>query len=250
VGYRGPIAALFLDWRRAKSQKSCDAEEKAALPKVTEPCDLLLSTGAGLAPIVLKEGTGYLACGFAIAGPFDFRRLPVAWHRLQAIAETLPPHAHARFFFLFDESRSGNAQERPPAPNVCSPPSETLQGWCAFPLDVTDGLFESFATGACFRGGAPGNVVARLGSGSTISTYLWLALRLSGDGIATPRIHQIRLQFNHESYLPYLPAIYSEDRAGSQFLLSLLSLFESFFAEQESAIGRLPALFDPAAAPT
>jgi phage tail-like protein len=249
VGYRGPIAALFLDCQQAKSQQSCDFEEKAFPPKVTEPCDLLLSTGNGAAPIVLKEGAGYGTCGFAVAGPFDFRRLPVAWHRLQSFAETLPPHAHARFFFLLDESPSGNAPERPPLTNMCSPPQETLQGWCAFPPDVTDGLFESFATGDCSRGVAPGNVVARPGSASAISTYLWLALSLSGDGVATPRIHQIRLQFNHESYLPYLPAIYSEDRAGSLFLLSLLSLFESFFAEQESAIARLPALFDPAAAP-
>ncbi|MCI0662680.1 MAG: NHL repeat-containing protein, partial [Acidobacteria bacterium] len=107
VGYLGPIAALFLDCHELRSQELCSAGGKAIHLKATETCDLLLLAGDGLAPIVLKEGTGFQTCGFAIAGPFDYRRLPVTWHRLQSFTETLPPHAHVRFFFLFDESQTG-----------------------------------------------------------------------------------------------------------------------------------------------
>jgi phage tail-like protein len=71
---------------------------------------------------------------------------------------------------------------------------------------------------------------------------------LASDGTDTPRIHQIRVEFDYASYLPYLPAFYSEDKETRRFLLPALSLFESFFSEQEWAITNLPAIFDSEAA--
>lgn len=256
VGYQGPVAALFTGRAAGESPAQRVPGSQAEPPGGEQPGDLLLLAGPGVAPVVLKEGAGYDTCGFAVAGPFD-RRQPVTWHRLQALAEALPPHTHARFFFFLGEppGRAGDEivadwlADVPPTFDPCSALEATLSAWRAFPPDVTDGLFGSFATapdtGRASLPYAPGD--AR--DDPAKATYLWLGLALSGDGTATPRVHQIRLQFNHEGYLPHLPALYAQDTASRGFLLPTLSLFESFFAEHESLIAGLAALFDPAAAP-
>jgi phage tail-like protein len=246
VGYRGPTAALIVDCHGTKALGSCHPKEVADRPNGNKTCHILLHPGYGLAPLVLEVGAGYLTSGFAVAGPFDHRRLPVVWHRLQAFAETPSPRAHIRFFFLpagFDESLTG---EPPPAPPVAvaNNPGEPFQGWCAFPPDAVDCYFESFVTGDCSR-----SATTQFDRSAATSTYLWLGMKLSADGESTPRVRQIRLQFDHETYLPFLPALYSEEQNSRQFLLPFLSLFESFFAEPESTIARLTELFDPAAAP-
>jgi phage tail-like protein len=245
IGYHGPIAALFADCE-ARALKSCHPPESASAGIRTEPCNLLLLAGEGVPPLVLHEGSGNLASGFAIAGPFDHRRRPVDWHRLQAFAETLPPHGHVRFFFLFD-SKTGEPPALPPITTASSLPEDVFEGWFAFPPDVTDGFFESFAKSD--SSGVAALPDTQEPPDPSTSTYLWLGLKLSGDGTASPRIHQIRLQFDHKSYLPQLPELYSDDRISRQFMLPLLSLFESFFGEAESTIAGLTALFDPNGAP-
>jgi phage tail-like protein len=85
--------------------------------------------------------------------------------------------------------------------------------------------------------------------GSKAAKYLWVGALFSGDGTTSPTLGQLRVEFDYPTYEQYLPAIYREQADCGQFLLRLLSLFESFNQEVEDEIASIPALFDPRAAP-
>jgi phage tail-like protein len=109
-----------------------------------------------------------------------------------------------------------------PAENPPFPPTE----WRAIPYDIGD----------AFLGGPP-------------QLYLWVGAVLLGDRTSSPALSQIRIEYNHDSYLLNLPEIYREASPCCDFLLRFLSLFESFFDEPEAAVAGLPRLFDPQTAP-
>ena len=133
--------------------------------------------------------------------------------------ENLALNAHLQFFVYIADDDQAN----PPKPDPRSPDSSP---WRRIALDVTD----------LFIGGDP-------------ACCLWIAAHFTGNGRVTPVVSQMRVEFDHETYLRHLPAIYSNDAVSRQFLVRFLSLFESFFSETESQIAGLPALFDPNAAP-
>ncbi len=175
-------------------------------------------------PVVLQLGQAYGAQGVfwsdAIPGPGG----KVSWHRLQAVCGQLSSDAHLQLFFYTSSSLSdapAPPQLLPAGGNPFADPR-----WRAKPADVTD----------VFIGGAA-------------SSYMWCGAWFSGDGLGTPAVAQLRLDFNHETYLADLPAIYRKPGVCSDFLLRLLSLFETFNLANEGAIRHLPALFDPHAAP-
>jgi phage tail-like protein len=60
----------------------------------------------------------------------------------------------------------------------------------------------------------------------------------------------MRIDFDHETYLQYLPPIFSENSCSRLFLARFLALFESLFSEVEGSISNLAALFDPKAVPS
>jgi phage tail-like protein len=59
----------------------------------------------------------------------------------------------------------------------------------------------------------------------------------------------MRVEFDHQTYLHHLPAIYRNNVQCGDFLARFVSLFESFFGDMEAAISTLPGLFDPTAVP-
>lgn len=185
---------------------------------------LLVHTGAPIAPVRLLIGQAYGKQGVfwseAVKAPGD----KVVWHRLEAIAESLAPDAHIQFF----RYTSDNVADAPAPPVLNSSASNpfTDPKWQAEPADVTD----------FFIGGRP-------------TLYFWVGAWFSGSGLTSPVVSQIRVEFNHETYLVRLPAIYQKPGVCADFLLRFLSLFESFYSETESKIKSLPSLFDPAAAP-
>ena len=80
--------------------------------------------------------------------------------------------------------------------------------------------------------------------------FLWVGAELRSDGVSSPALENLRIEFNQDSYLPLLPAIYAVDSPAGDFLQRLLTLFQSFFEGVETEIATLPLLFDPALAPT
>ena len=79
--------------------------------------------------------------------------------------------------------------------------------------------------------------------------YLYVRLRLTGDGTATPIVRRIRLDFPRVTSADQLPAIYTQDPAAADFTERFLSLFDAAFEEADRAIERYPALLDPGGVP-
>ena len=79
--------------------------------------------------------------------------------------------------------------------------------------------------------------------------YLYVRLRLTGDGTATPVVHRIRLDFPRVTSADQLPAVYTQDPAAADFTERFLSLFDAAFDEADRAVERYPALLDPGGVP-
>lgn len=185
---------------------------------------LLVNTGGSLAPARLTLGAGYRKQGVFWTDALSTSTEKVAWHRLKAIANLPAPDAHLQFFV-----HTADEQTDAPAAPVLDPGGAnpfTDARWQSKAPDVTD----------VYVGGKP-------------SRYLWVGVWLSSDGLATPSIEQMRVEFDHDTYVKYLPAIYRAPGVCHDFLLRFLSLFESFASESEARIATLPALFDAHSAP-
>jgi len=79
--------------------------------------------------------------------------------------------------------------------------------------------------------------------------YLWLKIELSSDGYGTPAIQAIRADYPRQSYLDYLPAVYSADEESRRFLERFLSIFQTEWDELENRIDEMARYFDPKAVP-
>jgi phage tail-like protein len=74
--------------------------------------------------------------------------------------------------------------------------------------------------------------------------FLFLRLRLTGDGRATPVIRRIQLVFPRVTSLEFLPPVYREQPEAEDFTERFLALFDASIAEVDRAIERIPALLD------
>jgi phage tail-like protein len=205
-GYRGPVSALAVD-RQGR---------------------LLVHSGSASPPLRLAIGKGHRRRGALwTRRPIAVGDAKVAWHRLSARIDPLPPGAHLRFFVHVSNDSA--------APAV---------GW--------DGDRHTFFADAKWRQAdlpdAPD--VTDLYIGGDPASSLWIGAEFAGDGRVSPALSEVRVEFDHDGYLPYLPALYRNDAVCGDFLPRLLSLFESFLSEVEWEIDDLPRLFDPAAAPS
>uniref|UniRef100_UPI0035CA0B24 phage tail protein n=1 Tax=uncultured Sphingomonas sp. TaxID=158754 RepID=UPI0035CA0B24 len=79
--------------------------------------------------------------------------------------------------------------------------------------------------------------------------YLWLRVRLSGDGGGTPRLCATVIEFPRISLRRYLPAAFGSDPVSADFTDRLLAIFDRGFRDIESRIDNGAALFDPGSAP-
>jgi phage tail-like protein len=79
--------------------------------------------------------------------------------------------------------------------------------------------------------------------------FLFLRLRLTGDGLATPVVHRIQLDFPRLTSLEFLPPVYREQPEAEDFTERFLSLFDASIAELDRAIVRAPALLDAGGVP-
>jgi phage tail-like protein len=77
-----------------------------------------------------------------------------------------------------------------------------------------------------------------------VGQYLILKFELFGDGFHSPSINRVRVYFQRDSYLRYLPATYQEDAIGRDFLERFLSLFESMSLEIDEKISTVTQYFD------
>ncbi len=182
---------------------------------------LLVHPGGELAPLRLALRGGYVKHGVLWGGPFSNPSTrSEQWHRLKAMIAPLPAEAHLQLYLY------ASANSAPPAVPSSAATSFAVPPWNRLPLDIAESLF-------------PGAALHRL----------WIGVEFSGEGLTTPALTQMRVDFDHETYLQYLPAIYRAEPQSRHFLARFLSLFESFLRETEAEIADLPRLFDPAATP-
>lgn len=186
---------------------------------------LLVHSGSTLAPVRLKVDKGYCAKGFLWSDVIETTDRETQWHALSATMERLPVGAHIQFLIYTADDKNDTPWIDPECDNPFSQPSDGDQpGWRPVAQDVSD--FIITGTGRC----------------------LWIGAVLLGNSRSTPVLSQLKVTFNHETYLRYLPQIYNKDATCGGFLRRFLSLFETFFDEVEEEIASLPALFDPEAA--
>jgi phage tail-like protein len=215
AGFAGPSAALWLE----------EAAGRAGL---------WLHPGGGEAPVRLDPAAGHVRSGVLWGGPFAFGESdrPVVWHQVRCLAEPLAAGAHLQLYFATADGAAGppdptDSPLAPFAPPASGPPQPSgAPRWTALPADALQGLIR----------GRP-------------ARRLWLGAHLSGEGGATPRLAQVRVDFDPETWSRYLPAIYREQAADPELLERFLALFASGYEDVEAEIAGLGRYLDPAGAP-
>jgi phage tail-like protein len=79
--------------------------------------------------------------------------------------------------------------------------------------------------------------------------YLFVRLRLTGDGFGTPVVRRVRLDFPRQTSFARLPAVYHDNPAADDFGERFLALFDAAIEDIDRAIERHPALLDVDGAP-
>ncbi len=195
---------------------------------------LLVNSSAAASPLVLDEHAAYLGFGFLWSDAIRAQAGPVNWNRLQA-SVTDAAGSHVEFHYaLTDQAIT------PPIDDGAENPFHH-GAWQAVPADVEDFLL-----------------------GDVRTPFLFVAARFSSDRSSTPLLSQMRVEFDVESYMQYLPRIYREpslarmERVGeppgsspdSDFLKRLVNLFQGLFEDVEIEVDSLERYFDPHAAPS
>jgi|GEM_PF-641553 phage tail protein, P2 protein I family len=188
---------------------------------------LLVHSGGNLAPRRLSVRKGYRTKGAMWSSAISVSDVKTTWHRVEVEMRRLSAGAHLRLFvFTSDDEADAPAVD----PTKDNPFADLKWRRPVTPADRVADLFDLFV------GGEP-------------SRFVWIGALFSGDGRSTPVISQIRLEFDHTSYLNHLPAIYRTDSQCADFLLRFLSLFEALFSDVEDEIEDLSLLFDPVSVP-
>lgn len=226
LGYQGPVAALAIDKRGS----------------------LWLHPGWQGPPLRLDISGAYARSGALWGGPFGSGLRGVRWHSLKADLTWLGGGAHAQFFVF-----GGDDPSAPPPPPDSEGFFDIEAGWRALPLDATDALIPPPSTVEPTRASLPPSpdlaALAKQINAIPKERYLWVGAQFTGDGMSSPQLAQVRIDYDHTSYRQHLPAIFSREPAQADLLDRLLSLYESHFEEPEQQIRDLALLFDPDATP-
>ncbi|MBO0871184.1 MAG: hypothetical protein J2P15_21740, partial [Micromonosporaceae bacterium] len=137
------------------------------------------------------------------------------WHRVSVEAE-VPAGSSVQVAVA--------VTEEPPAPDGGTVPGPT--DWQQAPPGTLDFLIQQ----------PPGR-------------YLYLRLRLTGNGSVTPVVRRIRLDFPRLTSADLLPPGFREDPAADDFTERFLSMFDQSLAGIDRVIDRYPALLDSGGVP-
>ena len=165
-----------------------------------------------------KSGTQFVSTGIAVAGPVTAPNGSRDWFRVSSLGDDLPAGTHVQFF-----TATSDAGAPPVDPSSDTPFADPA--WNPLPRDLFEGIIAN-----------------------PPAAQLWLGLVLRSQGLASPRIHQVRADYGRDTYLTWLPAIYRR-QPGSDLLERFLTLNGSVLGAVEDEIGGLTRLFDPFAAP-
>jgi phage tail-like protein len=193
---------------------------------------LLVHPGGARPPLRLDATGAYRTSGLLWGGPFPNPSVQREQsHLLRASGPPLEPGAHLQLFVC---ERTDDT-----APPVDPAAADPFADDCWRRLPIAADAFETLFAGRPLD-------------------RIWVGVRFDGEGRTSPAVSQIRLDFAHEPWLRYLPALYGRGPEPSEpepkepeptaFLARWLTLFESAFDGVHADIEGLAALFDPAAA--
>ena len=187
----------------------------------------------------------YAAGGEWTSEPLDSRVYRCQWHRIELQLGALPAGTRVELRTYTD------AQPLNQAEVAARPEKLWSKGYV-----VTGQLARPPRAGKRGAQAAQKNEASLQGAGaheflvqSREGQYLWLKVLLSGDGYDTPSVKSVRVLYPRESYLSYLPAVYSSDDESRWFLERFLSIFQTEWDALETRIEEVAALFDPKAVP-
>jgi phage tail-like protein len=161
----------------------------------------------------------YASYGAALGGPFSTALNTTEWFRLHVTSAEAPEDTHIQMFTLTNDG--GNPPFVPNSPNPFAG-----NAWSSIPRDLLDGVIPN-----------------------PPAPSLWIGLLVQGTPWVTPEIAQIRVDYGRDTYLPFLPGLYSQDTQARDFLERLLALSASALGGTEDEIEDLPLLFDAQASP-
>ncbi len=175
----------------------------------------------------------YLTSGDWISNALDSAIEDCQWHRIELTLGQLPAGTRIRVLTHAE-----------PAPR----PGAELAG-------LADELWDTrYAETGAMQPPDPGGAASFDGRRELLvqshaARYLWLKIVFEGDGFTTPALDAVRVHYPRESYLRYLPAVYSADDESRWFLERFLSIFQTEWDELQQKIATSARYFDPAAVP-
>jgi phage tail-like protein len=147
------------------------------------------------------------------------------WHRLRVDAD-VPDGARLEIAVATSEAPN------PPAQGSNGPPWDTFPAGVPHPED-----WQTIPTTAQ-------DALILLPAGR----YLFVRLRLTGDGTATPIVRRVHLDFPRTTSASLLPAVYREEEAGD-FTERFVSLFDATLGEIDRGVEQFAAMLDPQGVP-
>jgi phage tail-like protein len=165
---------------------------------------LWVHAGSG-SPAPLALRGAYATEGMLWSDALDAGGLTVEWHRVRAWMD-LPETGMVQFFVHISSDETADPEF----------PGE----WDEVPVGVTD-----FYVGETAR-------------------FIRVGAIVSGDGLATPRLQQIRTDFDHETYSAFLPETYRLADSEDRFLERFLGAFRSLFDDAGEGIDALVTMLD------
>jgi phage tail-like protein len=172
--------------------------------------------------------TPLLTQGQLLTGPIDSGVPRCRWHRVRVEAD-VPEGTRLAVAVTTSEDPNPPTQgalQLDPGWEAFAPGVPHPDDWQTAPSDALDYLIQQ----------PPGR-------------YLFLRMRLTGDGTLTPLARRIRLDFPRSTSLSKLPAVYSQDPAAEDFSERFLALFDASIEDLDRHIARHPALLDAAGIP-
>lgn len=236
-----PVVELTYDRRdekhphfRFRGPDPCDSSLPGSDP--SQP-GLTFDRDGGPVEIDLAESleeTRYLTQGVWRSAPLDSRTFRCQWHRVELDLDRVPPGTVVTVHTATTD-QSGQAplfEDRPIfiATGQLQPPPVAAS---AFPEPASKAPDQ------------PSDFLVQSWPGQ----YLHLKLTMTSDGFSTPILRGLRIRFPRDSYLGYLPAVYSGDDIGRSFLERFLGIFQTDWDDLEARIDTITKYFDADAVP-
>ncbi len=150
--------------------------------------NLLAQTCAATQPISLESKGAYLDTGVLWSDAISAGDSPVDWNRLRA-SVTNAPGSHIEFYYKVSSCSTHDPVDLTADNPFSDEHWKKSERWHVLPQDVEDFLLEGIK-----------------------SPYLFVGARFLSDRTGTPLLTQMRADFDTESFMRYLPAIYRESK--------------------------------------